>query len=756
MSRTAVRAPAGAAAPGSRHAAVAALAALALVAPVFGPAPARAEDALERYAATDRFRSGQPRSPAVTPDGAEVLFLRSGPRERENALWALDVRTGRERELLTAAALLGGAGESLSVEERARRERLRLSARGIAGFSLSTDGRRVLVPLSGRLFVFERAGGKVRELSPGRVSAGEARFSPDGERVACVRDRDLCVIDLASGEERRLTSHEGERIGWGTPEFVAQEEMDRFEGYWWSPDSRRLVVQRTDETGVERMRIADPYRPAAPPVEFAYPRAGSANAVVTLAVLPAEGGAPTWIEWDRAKYPYVCRFVWAAAGPPTLVVMNREQTELAVLACDPATGATRTLLVERDPTWLNLDATVPCWIEGGRAFLWIAERDDSGPWLERRGANGEELGRLTPAGLRVSALKGVDESHGVAYLEGSVEPTETHVWRVWLKARRAPERLTREPGVHGLESRVGPGPRVLTLRPERGPARWEVVDAEGVAHAELRSVAERPASEPHVEFTTVGPDSLRALIVRPRDFDRGRRYPVVDWAYAGPHSLTVQKRAGGYVLQQWLADQGFVVVSLDGRGTPKRGRSWERAIRGDLIGPALADHVRGLRELVRRYPEMDPERIGVTGWSFGGYYTVLALERAPELYRAGVAGAPVTDWHDYDTFYTERYLGPPQADSLAYARSSALPEAGKLSRPLLVVHGTADDNVYFFNTLRLGDALNRAGRDWSLLPLPGQTHSVVEPAQVRQVYTRLAEFFRRELGPPTDAAPPRP
>jgi len=720
------------------------------------PGPVRAADLLERYAETDRFRSGQPRTPVVTPDGAEVLFLRSGPRDRVNALWRLDLRTGREQPLLTAEQLLRGAEETLSVEEWARRERLRMSARGIAGFALSADGRRVLVPLSGRLFMLERASGAVRELAPGRPAATEARFSPDGTMVSCVREGGLCVIDVVSGEERRLTAREGDHIGWGAPEFVAQEEMKRFEGHWWSPDSKRLLVQRTDETGVERMRIMDPYRPERAPLEFAYPRAGGANAVVTLAVLPAAGGEPVWLDWDRARYPYVCRVTWPATGPLTVVVMNREQTELAVLACDPASGATRKLLVERDPVWLNLDATVPRWIDGGRSFLWIAERDDSGPWLERRGANGEDLGRLTPAGLRVHELKGVDEARGVAYVEATEDPTELHVWRVWLRARRTPERVTRERGVHGMEPREDANLRVLTIRPETGPARWLVEGAGGRALGELRSLAELPDPEPRVEYAVVGPDSLRAYVVRPRDFDPGRRYPVVDWAYGGPHSNQVQRRANGYVLQQWLADQGFIVVTLDGRGTPRRGRAWERAIRGDLIGPALADHVRGLRELVRRHPEMDPERIGVWGWSFGGYFTVLALEREPQLYRAGVAVAPVVDWRDYDTFYTERYLGLPQADSAAYARSSALTDAAKLSRPLLVVHGTADDNVYFFNSLKLADALNRAGRDWTMLPLPGQTHSVIEPVQVRQVYGRIAEFFRRELGPPNDAAPPRP
>jgi dipeptidyl-peptidase 4 len=720
------------------------------------PSAARAESVLDQYAATDRFRSGQPRGAVVVPGGAEVLFLRSGPRDRVNDLYALDVRTGKERVLLTAGGLLRGAEETLTVEERARRERQRQSARGIASFSLSRDGRRVLVPLAGRLFVLERASGAVRELSPGRTGALDARFSPDGERVGLVRDGGVCVIDLATGEERALTPREAGRVSWGAAEFVAQEEMNRFQGWWWSPDSKFVLAQRTDEAAVERMRIADPFRPEAEPVDFAYPRAGRANAVVTLAVFPAAGGAPVAVEWDRVKFPYLCSVTWPGKGPLTLLVMNREQTEEALLAADPVRGETRTVLVERDPAWLNLPAGAPRWIDGGRAFLWIAERDDSGPWLERRGANGEDLGRLTPAGLRVASLLAVNEAEGWACVLGGDDPTEQHAWRVWLRAKRAPERLTRESGLHEMTFTEDGAWRVHVVRPALGRPRWTAEDAAGRVLAEVRSVAEHPEPEPRVEWTVVGPDSLRAFVVRPRDFDPHRRYPVVDWAYGGPHSLQVTRRGAAYVLQQWLADQGFIVVTVDGRGTPMRGRAWERAIRGDLIGPALADHVSGIRELAKCYPEMDPERVGVTGWSFGGYFAVLALERAPQLYRAGVAGAPVVDWRDYDTFYTERYLGLPQADSLAYARSSALTDAASLARPLLVQHGTADDNVYFFHTLKLADVLNRANRPWEMLPLPGQTHSPIAPEQVRQVYGRLADFFRRELGAPGDAAPPRP
>jgi dipeptidyl-peptidase 4 len=730
------------------------LAALAL--PAAAPR-ARAGDLLDQYAATDRLRSGQPRALAVAPDGREVLFLRSGPRDRVGDLYSLDTRTGAERVMLTAKQLLAGADESLTPEERARRERLRLSVRGIASFEVSPDGRRLLVPLSGRLYVVERTTGAVRELVGGGPAVADAHFSPGGRQVACVRGGDVHVIDLADGAERAVTAHEGEFTSWGSPEFVAQEEMDRFAGYWWSPSSRWLLAQYTDESKVERLHISDPSRPESPPQEWAYPRPGHTNADVRLALVPAAGGAPRWVTWDRARYPYLCTVAWSEQGPPTLVVMDREQHEEAVLAVDTTSGDTRALHVERDSLFLNLRAGAPRWLAGGRDWLWIAERDDSGPWLERRSSQGAPAARLTPPGLRVHDLLAVDDARGFAYVLASDDPLEAHVWRLPLDPRQgAARRLGADSGVETATFARTGGMHVRALRPRAGTGRWIVEDGDGRVLGAVRSVAETPLIVPGVEWLNVGADSLRACIVRPRDFDPSRRYPVIDWAYGGPHWGQVSANASTYLIPQWIADHGFVLVAIDGRGTPWRGRSWERAIRGNLIDPALADHVAGLRALCARYPQLDAERIGVTGWSFGGYFSALAVERAPQTYKAGVAGAPVVDWRDYDTFYTERYLGLPGADSLAYARSSVLTDAAKLSRPLLVIHGTADDNVYFFHSLKLADALNRAGLAYEFLPLTGETHGTSDPAYQRQEYTRTVEFLRRELGVPGDAAPQRP
>lgn len=727
-----------------------------LAAAVFSSAAlaASAPDFLERYALTRGFRSGNPASIQIPRDASEVLFLRSGARDRTQTLWAFDPRTGQEREVLDGGKLLAGGEEVLTPEERARRERLRMTARGLSSFELSKDGRRMLVPFSGRLFVVERPGYSVRELpaAAGLAPADGARLSPDGTLVGLVRNGEMRVADAATGVERVIASPESSEVSYGLAEFVAQEEMDRFDGYWWSPDSRWLVVQRTDHSGVERLRIMDPSNPTKAPEENPYPRPGMKNDDVKLAVYPATGGTPVWVNWDRDAYPYLCRVVWPEAGPLTIYVMDRRQQQASLLTVDPATGRTAPLLGERDAAWINLPDGAPEWLPNGKSFLWISERDDSGPQLELQNADATSR-RLTPAGLRVRSLDHVDAVRSVAYVTASDEPSETHVWAVDLKKPWKAKRIGKERGVESAVYSPNGALRVRTLAPELGPVRWIVEDASGKSVGELKSVAETPGVEPVVEWTSVGPDSLRAFVVRPRDFQPGKRYPVIDWAYAGPHSQRVLRSNRRYLLEQWLADQGFIVVTVDGRGTPGRGRTFERAIRGDFIGPALADHRTALQELTRRYPEMDASRIGAFGWSFGGYYAAQAVLHAPETYRASVAGAPVVDWHDYDTFYTERYLGVPPLDSTAYARSSVLEKAATLSRPMLVIHGTADDNVYFVHSLKLANALNRANRTWDFLPLPGQTHIVSAPEQVKQVYGRALEFFQRELGGVVEAAP---
>jgi dipeptidyl-peptidase-4 len=705
---------------------------------------------IEAYTLTYRFGLGHPSAFHFTRDGSQLLFLRGGARSFVNDLYALDLASGEERVLLTAAQILDGAEEELSAEERARRERTRSVARGIASFDVSPDGASILVPLSGRLFLVdrERAGqpGSVRELASSAGFPTDPRFSPDGTAIAVVRQDDLYVIDVASGRERRLTERARDTLSYGTAEFVAQEEMSRMEGYWWSPDGRSVLVQETDVAGVEAMHILDPMHPDHAPESPPYPRPGHPNAIVRLGFVPARGGAMRFVEWDRDAYPYLATVRWPASGP-VILVQDRLQEHEVLLRVDPATGRTTELLREEDAAWLNLDQDLPRFLADG-TFLWTSER--SGSWqLELRAADGALVRTLTPPELGLTGLLAVDEARGVAFVSASDEPTEAHLFRVPLDGS-GPSRLDEGGGIHEAVF-SGDASRYVEVHRTLGAARAITVrDASGAVIARPASHAEAPGFTPNVTLETVGERGFRAAIVRPRNFDPSLRYPVLLYVYAGPGVRQVLADRDKWLLPQWFADHGFVVVSADGRGTPGRGRAWERAIDGDFAGVPLEDQVAALQALGAAHPELDLDRVGVYGWSFGGYFSAMATIRRPDVFRAGIAGAPVSEWRDYDTHYTERYVGLPEEDGSEgpYRLSSVLTYASAaegVRRPLLVVHGTADDNVYFSHALKLCDALFRAGRPFELLPLAGFTHMVPEPAVAARLNERQAAFFLEHL-----------
>ncbi len=706
----------------------------------------RDTDFLRRYAATYRFSLGRPTAISLTPGGNQVLFLRSGPRDFVRNLYEVDAASGAERLLLSAEKLLQGKAEQLTAEELARRERMRLAARGIAGYELSRDGRWILAPLSGKLFMVERATGVVRELAIGSESPLDARFSPDAKRVAWVAAGDLHVIGVESNQVTRLTNGATETLTRGLAEFVAQEEMDRMHGYWWSPDSDRLVYQETDTSQVELLEIADPAHPERPPQAWRYPRAGTANAVVRLAMISASGGEPKWIEWDSKEFPYLTGVCWERNAPLVILVQNRAQTIVDLLEVDPQTGQTKQLLRETDAAWVNLDSSVPRWTPDGKHFLWRTERNGAAQ-LELRNRDGALNRPLHETSLVFRELLEIDESGKSAYVIASDDPTETHVYRLQLDSKAAPVKITKSPGMHAATFSRDARSWVDTLAGPDGRITQTLRKADGTSVAELKSQAESPGVDLHLEWTQVTDDAIRSLIIRPRDFRSGQKYPVVVHVYGGPHSQMVTAAGSRYVLAQWIADQGYIVVSLDGRGTPGRTRDWERAIHGNLIEVPLADQVRGLHGLGKKFPELDLARVGIFGWSFGGYFSAMAASRRPDVFQTGVAGAPVTDWRDYDTHYTERYLGLPEAEAANYNASSALTFAKDLRRPLLLIHGTADDNVYFMHSLKLSDALFRAGRPYEFLPLVGMTHMVTEPTANEMLYERIMSNFDRVLKP---------
>ncbi len=716
--------------------------------------PAIDTDFIDQYAHTNRFRLGEPSAIQTLPDGSGVLYLRSGARDFVRNLYFFDAATGQSRVLLTAAQILGGAQESLSPEELARRERMRLAARGIASYQLTRDGARILVPLSGRLYLVERATLSVRALPTGPGPLLDPRLSPDGRRVAYVRAGALHVLDLDAAAERRVSPEAHGSVTYGLAEFVAQEEMDRMEGYWWSPDGQRIAFEEADTTAVETFHIADAAHPERAPHTSSYPRAGRANAAVRVGVVSAAGGEPVWVQYDRDAYPYLAKAVWQGRAPLTLVVQNRAQTEELVLAVDAA-GATRTLHTERDPAWINLDPSMPRWLPDGSGFLWSTERDGAFA-LELRAADGTLQHTVLHGAAGYRRLVALEANGQTAWVTASTDPRESHLLRVALaQGAPAPVRVTEDGGEH--TTTVGAALRVVQRSTPEAMPTWTVFRGE-TALGTLEAVTETPRVAPHPSFYTVTDDAMHAVVLRPRDFVAGRKYPVILYVYGGPHAQMVTRARQRYLLGQWMADQGFVVVSLDGRGTPHRGRAWERAVHRTFGEVPLEDQVRGLRALGAQLPELDLGRVGVYGWSFGGYLSALAALRRPDVFHAAVAGAPVADWYDYDTHYTERYMGVPAdggADP-AYTRASLLTYAPGLARPLLVAHGTADDNVFFLHGLRLSDALTQAGRAHTFLPLVGHTHVVTDPPTAARLYARVLGFFHTHLRGPAPAPVPAP
>lgn len=713
------------------------------------------EDANLKYfrdlAETRNYTLGRPVSPKITPDGSSVIFLRAAPRSPVLRLYELDIATGRERELLTPEKILGSGEEQLTAEEKARRERQRQSLRGFTSFQISKDGRQLLVPLSGKLYVVHRGDLGVTAL-PGQNWI-DPRFSPDGKFVAGVRERDLHVVDLATQSSRSVTLGATDTISHGTSEFVAQEEMSRNEGYWWSPDSATLLYQETDESEVETRYIANALHPEEKPASFAYPKAGSPNAKVRLGLVARGGGPTRWVKWDAAKYPYLARVTWEqAAAPLTLLVQNREQTEQCLLAVNLATGATTELLKETDSAWLNLDPAwpgavneipPPIWLADGSAFIWSTE--SGGTWqVEMRDATGQRVRGITPFNFLYRGILAVDEKDRSVLVRGSLDSREVQLWRFPLLGGNGTQ-LTQGRGIHDAVCFPSTGKMVHTFDLFDGRYGAEVLSTDGNTIARLNVTAEPVAQLPTTELTqTKSLPAFDAAITRPRNFQAGNKYPVILQVYAGPGVKTVNATIRSYLPDQWVADQGYIVVRIDGRGTPWKGRDWERVIKGNFIDTALNDQVAGLQALAAQVPELDLSRVGVTGWSFGGYFSAMATIRRPDVFRAGVAGAPVITWENYDTHYTERYLGLPQTAPNAYKASNVTTYVNELRRPLMLVHGLTDDNVYFQHTLQLADALFMAGKPYDLLPMLG-THMVSDPLVKLRQQQRIIDYFNLNL-----------
>lgn len=695
---------------------------------------------------------------SLSPDGQLVAFLRSREDNVDvQDLWAAPTGAGEPYKLIDARALVPDAGE-LSEAEKARRERMRISARGVVEYSWDQQGRYILAPLEGDIFLANRADGKVRRLTQTPADEIDAKVSPKGSYVSYVRDQNLVVYDLASGKETPITDDGAGLISWATAEFIAQEEMDRDTGYWWSPDERYIALTRVDESPVDVVPRFEITGGGATMVEQRYPRAGRPNAVVELYVRDLQSGARVKVDLGANTDIYLARVNWSGDGK-TLYVQrqSRDQKTLDLLSVDPATGASRVILSQKAQAWVDLNDDFRVLSDG--RFIWSNE--DSG-WrhLYLYDRNGRRLRAITRGDYPVKHLDGVNEQTGEVYFTASMRdgkelPIEQQMFRANLNRTIDPVAVT--PGGGWWTVSVN-GPATAYVGNYSDPATPPQSALYRIDGTRVRWIEENKldASHPFAPYAT----RLRApefgtmqshgqtLVWRmttPPDFDPSKKYPVVMQVYGGPGTGAGVQKSWQPLTNQLLTEAGYIVFRVDNRGEGDRSQAFETSIYRRLGIPAVEDQAQAAQWL-KTLPYVDPDHIAVMGWSFGGFLSLLTLTDKDANLASALAGAAPTEWSLYDTHYTERYMSTPQANPEGYAATDILPRLDDLTGRLLLLHGMADDNVIFGNATRVIDALQAKSVPFEMMLYPGQRHGVRgDPRQLQQWRTYL-DFLDRTIG----------
>jgi dipeptidyl-peptidase-4 len=652
-----------------------------------------------QLARTRRFSLGAPAQVTVTADGKTVLFLRGRHGTDQAAcLWARDLADGAER-VVADPRVLGLPG-------------------GIGGYATDASGRLAAFAAAGELWLVRTSTGEVRRL-PAVGPVAEPVPDPTGRRVAYLSGGALRVIDVDGGGDHAVAepgASDGPEVSYGVAEHVASESMGRYAGYWWAPDGERLLVTRVDLARVAEWYVADPANPAVRPRAVRYPAVGTANADVSLHVVPATGRGRVDVDWDREAFEYLTAAGWDAHGP-FAAVQSRDQRTVLILAVDPESGRVTLLREQRDEAWVQLVPGLPARTASGALLTHLDQGD-----TRRLAVGGEPV---TPPGQNLTEVLAVDGDDVLFTAVPEADPFSTHLWR-W-SAEAGPLQLTHQPGVH--RGVLGGGALVRT--------------------DEIPSHAETPALPLHRTLLGVGERRLCVAVHLPSWHTPGDRLPVLLDPYAGPAMQRVKADQGWAThLSQWFAEQGFVVLVVDGSGTPGRGPRWEREVHGDVLGPPLDDQVDALQAVAAAHPEygMDLDRVAMRGWSYSGSLAEAAVLRRPDVFHAAVAGAGLTDQRLYDAHWRERFLGHPDANPDAYEACDLLRDAPNLRRPLLLMHGLGDDNVFPAATLRLSSALLAAGRPHETLLLSGAAHRVTNEAAAENLILHQLDFLRRALG----------
>jgi dipeptidyl-peptidase 4 len=727
--------------------------------------PASAEKLpLERLFAAPDLNGPTLRGVKISPDGKLIAYLKARDDDKDRFdLWAYDVARARHR-LLVDSRTLAGADKELSAEEEARRERQRTAAlSGIVEYAFAPDSRQLLIPLNGDLYVYDLArkpAEAVRRLTSTEGYETDARFSPHSRYVSFVRDQNLYVIDLTDGRERAITRDGGGLVSYGMAEFIAQEEMDRDTGYWWSPDERRIVLARVDETPVAEVERFEIQATGARIVRQRYPSTGTANARVGLLVADLAADSRLDLELGDADF-YLPRVDWFPDSRGIAVQrQSRDQKTLELLRFDALTGRSRVLLTERSEHWVPLHHELTFLLKSPQ-FIWASSRDGF-QHLYLYGNDGTLVRRLTSGEWMVlgespeGGVRAVDERARRVYFTANLaSPVERQLYWVSLDAPAAPHRVSQGDGWHAIDMSVDARVYVDTFSNVTTPRNVSLRDSSGALLTELlpnKVDASHPyapylADHATAEFGTIAAadgQTLHYRLLRPKKLEPGRKYPVIVDVYGGPGAQRVTNTWGS-LFHQYLVQHGYVVFMLDNRGSGMRGTRFETALGLRTGHVEVQDQVKGV-EYLRSLAYVDPARIGIFGWSYGGYLTLMCLMQAPDAFTAGVAGAPVTDWALYDTHYTERYLSTPQANAAGYADSNVLNFVDKLRRPLLLVHGMADDNVLFAHSTALMKKLQDLQKPFDLMTYPGGKHGVIrQSGPGLHAHAHIVRFFDREL-----------
>ena len=721
-------------------------------------APAHAERlTLDRIHADPALSGPGVRSLRVSPDGERVTFLRGRTDNQfQLDLWEFNMKDKTTHRLVDSKQLV--PNENLSLEEKARRERARTaSLSGILSYSWSPDGKQLLVPIAGDLYLVDvNRPDAARKVASGNVL--DPKISPKGRYVSYVRDQNLFVIDLKTGQERQLTTDGKGTVHNGEAEFVAQEEMDQHTGYYWAPDDSAIAYRRYDEAQVPVARRFEIFADRTEVIDQRYPAAGAKNVDINLMIVNPATGAQKQVDLGPEKDIYLVRADWSADGK-TLVYQrqSRDQKRLDLVAVDAATLAERPLLSETSKTWVSIHDDLR-FLGRRNAFIWASERSGR-KHLYLYDMSGKLLHPISSGEWGVDNILAVDEQAGKVYIasnKDAVIDKQTYVLNLDGSNASKPVRLTKQDGWHeDVFARNGKifvdtfsdpdtPPQVSIRRADGAMVEWLEHNELNAQHPYANYVKDHLPTE-YGTIQAHDGQTLHYSMIKPANFDASKRYPVFLFTYGGPHSQRVTRQWGN-LFNQYMAQQGFVVFVLDNRGSSRRERAFTDVIYGNLGAHEVEDQLTGIDWLAQQ-SFVDPKRVGVFGWSYGGFMTLRLLEAGSDKIAMGVAVAPVTDWSLYDTHYTEQFVGAtPQSDPAAYERSGVFAHLDGLKSPLLLVHGMADDNVLFTNSTRLIDALVNRNVKFQLMTYPGAKHGISSRAGQRHVYGLIEAFFKKNLG----------